>query len=290
MESVKIRRSALAGTWYPENPAELRRSVEGYIALGDLKLSKSSAAPRSGRICGLILPHAGHKYSGRTCGVGIAAIRGRSFSRIVLLGPSHRTYVRGAVVSGATHFDTPLGAVPVDLEAVQKLSRQGLPSSDDPHRNEHCLEILLPFFQIALDQFRIVPILLGPLADSECVELAATLRSVVDDQTLVVASSDFVHYGEDFDYTPDVGPDVRAGVRKLDEDAIDYIESMDAPGLLEYRRLSGATICGILPIAVLLDVLPKNCRIDRLDYSQSADVTNETDNLVSYAAISFSAP
>lgn len=259
--------------------------VDAYITR-----QKSSASIGAAKLLGLVLPHAGHKYSGRTCGAGVAAARGKNFSKVILIGPSHRMFVRGAVVSGATHFETPLGTVPVDLAAVRRLTGAGIPCSDDPHEREHCLEILLPFFQAALREFQIVPILVGSISDLDRARLVDHLRAVVDDRTLVVASSDFVHYGEDFDYAPDVGPDVRAGVRKIDEGAIDYIRTLDAAGLLEYRQRTGATICGIAPIAALIDLMPEKSQVELADYSQSADVTRDTDHMVSYASLAVYSP
>ncbi len=294
---MKIRPSALAGAWYPSDPRDLKLSVESYIAWGSRLPSCSppcqggeGGGSHSAALRGLVLPHAGHKYSGQTCGAGVALARGKNFSKVILIGPSHRMFVRGAVSSGATHFETPLGTVPVDLASVRRLAAAGVFCSDDPHQREHCLEILLPFFQSALKEFQIVPILVGSLSDSDRGRLVEALREVSDDRTLVVASSDFVHYGDDFDYVPEVGPDVRAGVRKIDEGAIDYIRALDPKGLLEYRRLTGATICGIVPIAVLLDCLPEKSHVEFIDYSQSADVTQDTNHMVSYASIAFFSP
>ena len=287
---MKIRPSALAGTWYPSHPKELKLSVEIFLTTTRSRERPELPSTPQGKLRALVLPHAGHRYSGRTCAAGIHRLRGEPVSKIILIGPSHRTFIRGAALPSATHFETPLGAVPIDPAAVQQLSASGIPVSDTPHAKEHCLEILLPFFQVMLNSFQIVPLLVGSLSESERSFLADRLRSIMDDRTLLVASSDFVHYGEDFDYVPDVGPDVRLGVRKIDDGAIERIRSMDAAGLVEYRRQTGATICGIAPISVLLDILPKNTRVEFVDYSQSADITGDTDHMVSYAAVAFYDP
>lgn len=203
------------------------------------------------------------------------------------MGPSHRTFVRGAAVSGASHFETPLGAILVDRTSVGKLIARGLPCSDGPHAKEHCLEIILPFFQVLLLECPIVPVLIGSVDAAGRRRLVEQITPIVDKQTLLVASSDFVHYGADFDYVPDVGADARLGVRKIDDGAINRISAMDADGLLEYQHRTGATICGILPIALLIDLLPKNCRPEFLEYRQSADVSGDTQHMVSYAAMAF---
>ncbi|OGH62565.1 MAG: AmmeMemoRadiSam system protein B [Candidatus Lindowbacteria bacterium RIFCSPLOWO2_12_FULL_62_27] len=284
MDSLNIRPSALAGAWYPDDPQDLRMSVEAFLARG-----RSVIKEHEQRLLALILPHAGHKYSGRTTGAGVAMASREpaAWSRIILMGPSHRAFVQGAVLAGASFFETPLGRVPVDRAAVAKLMASGVSCADGPHEKEHCLEILLPFFQVAFKPFQIVPLLLGKLSDTDRRRLAAGLRDIVDDRTLLVASSDFVHYGADFDYLPPVGPDVQAGVREIDEGAVKRIRALNAAGLLSYRRTTGATICGIMPIAVLLDTLPHGTTAELLDYSQSAEVTGETDHMVSYAALAF---
>lgn len=259
-------------------------SVEGYLALSPLKVS-ADAARETPRLFGLVLPHAGHRYSGKTCGAAVAAVRHQKISTILMLGPAHSVFIRNAVMPDVTHFETPLGAVPVDLDRTSRLAAAGISVSNAPHAREHCLEILLPFFQASLKEFKIVPILLGVTDLAGLDALAGHIRPMLDDRTLVVASSDFVHYGDAFDYTPDVGPDVQAGIRRIDEGAIDRIKSRDAPGLLAYRQKTGATICGIFPIALALRLAPEHSRIDLVSYSQSADVGGDLDRVVSYASI-----
>ncbi len=221
---------------------------------------------------------------------GVARIARDRVSRVVLIGPSHRMAVRGAAVSGATHFETPLGAVPVDADAVRRLHAAGVGITDAPHAKEHSLEIILPFLQAALESFSIVPILAGLIDDDDREFLGRHLGELLDDRTILIASSDFIHYGAEFDYMPDVGRNVRAGVRKLDEEAIEYIRAMDVEKLLAFRRKTGATICGILPIAVAMAAFPKSTRVDYVHYSQSADVSGDTGHMVSYAALAFYAP
>lgn len=283
MNSAAVRPSVLAGTWYSDDPSKLRMSIESLLASS----RPLEAAPVGAPLRGLILPHAGHKYSGRTCANGVALLRGSAVRRVILIGPSHRSAVAGMVVPEWTHFETPLGAVPVDVAAVRKLSAAGAGVSNSPHEREHCIEVLLPFFQVVLKEFSIAPILAGKLSDAERRRMAVHLRELLTDGTVIVASSDFVHYGADFDFEPDVGSDVRAGVRQIDEGAMAYIRSKDSAGLLDYRAQTGATICGILPIAILIDAIPAESVARLAHYSQSADVSGETDHMVSYASVGF---
>lgn len=289
MNVGNVRPCILAGSWYPADPKALRLSVESYIN-GAASHRSTPDTTASGHLCGLVLPHAGHRYSGKTCAAGVGRMKNQKISRVILIGPSHRARIPGAALTCATHFETPLGRVPVDTDAVNKLAAGGFRFSEDAHESEHCLEIILPFLQGALTDFRIVPVLIGPSSDAERAHLAAQLRGIIDERTILIASSDFVHYGDDFGYTPDVGEDVRAGVRAIDDGAIDRIRAMDADGFLKYRQKSGATICGAAPISLLMDTLPKNAAVDVVDYSQSADVSDDTGHMVSYAALAFYGP
>ncbi|OGH56356.1 MAG: AmmeMemoRadiSam system protein B, partial [Candidatus Lindowbacteria bacterium RIFCSPLOWO2_02_FULL_62_12] len=127
MDSLNIRPSALAGAWYPDDPQDLRMSVEAFLARG-----RSVIKEHEQRLLALILPHAGHKYSGRTTGAGVAMASREpaAWSRIILMGPSHRAFVQGAVLAGASFFETPLGRVPVDRAAVAKLMASGVSCAD----------------------------------------------------------------------------------------------------------------------------------------------------------------
>jgi AmmeMemoRadiSam system protein B len=185
--SAKIRPPAVAGLFYPREPSQLRDVVSEYLAQAP---TSSGATPKA-----LIVPHAGYIYSGSTAAAAYAQVihRRRDIRRIVLIGPSHRVYLRGMAVPAAEAFQTPLGMVPVDLELKARLlAREWVVESDGPHASEHSLEVQLPFLQMLFDDFTLLPLALGSVSAQA---VAAALAEVWGgEETLVLVSSDLSHY------------------------------------------------------------------------------------------------
>src|SRR4051812_12683945 len=167
-----LRPVAVAGMFYPGEPPALAAEVASYLAQAECA-PPPARAPKA-----IIAPHAGYMYSGPIAGSvysQLAALRG-TVKRVVLAGPAHRVYVTGAAVPSAEAFDSPLGPVPLDTEAIAKL--RALPFvevSDAAHAQEHCLEVHLPFLQAVLGDFRLVPIVVGDATTDESAALFETL-------------------------------------------------------------------------------------------------------------------
>jgi len=232
------------------------------------------------------------------------------FKRVLVLAPSHSCRFRGASIPQVGHYETPLGLVPLDLEACAKLREKPLfQCVPDAHTREHSLEIQLPFLQARLGDFKLIPVVLGEVSGSEYAEIAQTLKPYVGKDTLLVASSDFTHFGWRFRYPPGNaairsnlqkigwkfdypphGENVRENLKKLDLGAVDLILQKDAAGLVEYQRNTGATICGRKPIAVLLNMLPDGAQGTLLKYYTSGDLEGEYSNSVSYVSLAFTIP
>jgi len=281
------KRSRLAGTWYPAEAAPLRAEVDGLlrgVALADV------ARP----LAGLVVPHAGYQYSGRAAATGYRCLAGGPYRRALILAPSHYSGFRGAALLDVDAFESPIGRTVVDRVAVAALAAQPLFAVDPgPFEPEHSLEIQLPFLQQVLPAATVVPVLLGHVATGDVTSLAAALRPLVDEETLVVVSSDFTHYGRRFDYQPFParGPAaVRDGLRRLDMGAIDAVCDGDAQAFDAYVEGTGATICGHVPIAVFLTLHARHTRGCLLTYYTSLDVTGDYEHCVSYAAIAFPRP
>lgn len=280
----KVRPAARAGQWYPAGAADLERAVRGYLEAANPK-------PPEGRLAALIVPHAGYAFSGRTAAFAYKLVGKGRFTRVIMLGPSHFSAFRGACIADADFFETPLGRVPVDTAVRDALLRSGLVVSDAAaHRPEHALEAQIPFLQTALgDGWSLVPILCGRMEPGEPEALAALLKKHIDDRTLVVASSDFTHYGADYGYTP-FRDDIAQNVRKLDMGAVKDILAKDGKAFRRYVADTGATICGRTPIEVLLALLPRDARGELLHYTTSSAVTGDESTSVSYVAIAFGVP
>lgn len=280
-----VRPPGVAGAFYTSDSDALRKQVDAYLAEGVKK------ANVEGKPIALVVPHAGYDYSGRCAGVAYAAVKGKGYKRVVVLAFSHRGMIpaSGSILR-VDAYRTPLGDVPLDRAACDTLLKSerfgSFPAAD---RFEHSLEVQLPFLQRALGTFQLVPILLGRLEEEDYAPTAAEIRKVVDQDTLLVASSDFTHYGERFDFAP-FRTDVRQNIEKLDKGAIDFILKLDGPGFTGYLRRTGATICGRDPIRVLIHLLPKGAKGQLLDYYTSGDEAGDYRHSVSYAAIAFTAP
>jgi AmmeMemoRadiSam system protein A/AmmeMemoRadiSam system protein B len=190
-------------------------------------------------------------------------------------------------------YETPLGRVPLDGEAVAQLRGSPLVRAEqEAHRSEHAIEIELPFLQRALQPgWGLVPILVGRLDPPDYPAVAALLRPLVDTGTLVVVSSDLTHFGARFGYQP-FAPDGQAPerIRALDEGALERIVAKDTAGLLDYQARTGITICGYRPLALLLELLPADARVARVAYASSGDITGDWRHSVSYAALAVTLP
>lgn len=182
-----IRPPAVAGSFYPADPAELARSVDSLLAA----VTPFSAPPPKV----LIVPHAGYIYSGSTAAPAYATLLPghAQIRRVVLLGPTHRVAVNGLALPECTAFATPLGVIPLDLAAMAELHQ--LPQvvfSDRVHAQEHSLEVHLPFLQRVLDDFKLVPLAVGDASPEAVAEVLDTLWG--GPETLIVISSDLSHF------------------------------------------------------------------------------------------------
>ncbi len=282
----RVRAPALAGRgWYEADPEALGRKIDACLAGGE--------SGGEDRVIALVAPHAGHHFAGREQGKVFARLRGRDIRRVFLIGPPHRAPVRGVAIPTYTHFMTPLGKVPVDLAAVEALLRCGavFETNLGAHREEHSLEVLLPFLQRVLPAgFTIVP-MLANLEPGDLPAVAAALRSVLRPGDLVVASSDSTHYGDRFDYYPFPGNEgLPDNLKRLDLDAAQRILAKDLEGYVAYKAETGITTCGFDPVCILLSILPPEATGVLTGYDTSATQTGDWGSVVTYVGIAFSGP
>jgi AmmeMemoRadiSam system protein B/AmmeMemoRadiSam system protein A len=274
-----VMQSTLAGTWYNADPNALRAEIAAYF-------EEAQVEPRED-IVALILPHAGYAYSGRTAACAVKSL-GRSYTRVVIIGPTHQLPMEDMFsVPRATHYRTPLGEIPLDVEFIRRLLAypifQEVPAA---HEREHSVQIEVPLLQYKLGDFKLVPIVAGQCSGDTVVQAGKILASLVDDGTLVVASSDFTHYGPNYQYVP-FTKDIPASIEKLDMGAFEFVTRKDARGLLRYRQETGTTICGCVPIAVLLATLGSDAQAELVRYTSSGKLMNDYTNSVSYLAAAF---
>ncbi len=177
-----VRKAAVAGQFYPAGATELRKDVLSYM-------TEKKSLLKPPRL--LISPHAGYVFSGPVAGRGFATLS-KEIRRVFLIGPSHHVWFKGISIPEVTHYQTPLGVVGLDLDVIEKLrSNSFVCSAKGAHEPEHCLEVQLPFLQVQLKDFKIIPILTGEI---DPVQVAELLFPFLDETTLVIASSDLSHY------------------------------------------------------------------------------------------------
>jgi len=265
--------------WYSADANALRRQIEGYFSKADVEPNDETIA--------LILPHAGYAYSGPTAAFGLKTA-GAKYSRVVVIGPSHQVPMENILsVSRATHYQTVLGDVPLDVDFISKLLRYPIfQSVSETDRFEHSVQIEVPLLQYRLKDFRIVPIVAGQCSSETIKKAADILKSLLDDRTLVVASSDFTHFGPNYGYVP-FKDDVPAQIKKLDMGAYEHIAALDSKGFTDYLQKTGATVCGSVPIAILLSTLGKDTKADLIKYATSGEQMGDFTNSVSYLSVAF---
>lgn len=267
-----IRKSVLAGTWYPGRPEVLRADVERF-------LEEASVEPQ-GRVIGLVAPHAGYAYSGRIAAYAYQLVRGGAFDSVIVIGPSHRAYFQGASVYDRGGYETPLGIVPVDAALAEQLIARSNRISFIPsgHAQEHSVEIQLPFLQVALGSFSFVPIVMGGQGRRDCDELSrAIVQSVGDRNVLLVASSDLSHFHS------------YERARSMDSRILKYLAALDEEGLFRELESGSSEACGGGPMAVVM-MAAKKLGADKgavLKYANSGDVTGDRQGVVGYAAAAF---
>lgn len=258
-----IRPAAVAGFFYPSDAGELRRSVEAQLA--------AVPAPRTAAPKALVVPHAGYVYSGPVAATAYAALSSarERIERVVLLGPSHRVAFDGLAVPDAEAFETPLGRVPVDAEGVARaLELPQVQRLGAAHAREHSLEVQLPFLQLVLPRFSLVPLVVGDASSAEVEEVIGALWG--GDETLIVVSSDLSHY---LPYEE---------ARRLDRITTQAIEGLAA------EEIGPDQACGRLPIqGLLLAARRRGLRAQTLDLRTSGDTAGSRDAVVGYGAYAF---
>lgn len=281
----KTREPAVAGSFYPAEPAALGKMVDGFI-------SQAGPAKDAGEVVGLISPHAGYVYSGPVAAYAYAQIAGKDIERVVVIAPSHYQSFSGVSIYSGDQYKTPLGSIPVDTEFAQKLallsSQFRLSGDGHTFRNpagqgEHAIEVQLPFLQRTLKNFKLVPIVMGQprsveeLYDTPRALGVALARLITDRRTLLVASSDLSHY---HGYN-------EANV--MDHKLADAIRDWDFMSISRNLGNRQWEACGGFPIIAVMIASQRlganQARI--LKQANSGDTSGPRDSVVGYLAAAF---
>jgi AmmeMemoRadiSam system protein B len=270
---MKNIRPSIGGAWYQRNPRLLVKSIERYIL--NVELNKPG-----GEVIGLIVPHAGHMYSGQVAAYAYKCISGMKFETVVIVSPSHFLSSGNIITSSHDAYETPLGTVKIDKNLMNELNRtlmevykeELVPVSNDP---EHAIEVELPFLQYVLGSPRILPIMLFDSDPRAVKALGHSLaRVLAGRKVLLIASSDLSHFY----------PDSLA--RKFDGEMLRRIGAFDPDGVSEAESEGAGFACGSGAIAAVLWAcrdLGADC-VEILNYANSGDVTGDYESVVGYAA------
>jgi len=282
---ITVRASAIAGSWYPSEPAALAAEVDGYLDAAPR--GDCSALPQI-----LVAPHAGYRYSGAAAGQVFAQVRDCAIRRVWVLAPSHRLPMRGIGVYPVDAFRTPLGDLPTDRAVAERLAAQpGFQWLDRGDGGEHALEIELPFLQRSLGAFELVPLLLGDITPELALQLAEAIRPELGPGDLVVISTDFTHYGERFGYAPFAGSDeLPTELTRLDHGAWELAAACETRGFHDYIQQTGATICGRAGLLLAATLVPPGSKGTEIVYTSSGELTGDWSNTVSYLGGRFDGP
>jgi AmmeMemoRadiSam system protein B/AmmeMemoRadiSam system protein A len=272
-ENSAVRRPAVAGSFYPDDPADLAKMMAGLFAEAEKK-----SLP--GRPVAVIAPHAGYVYSGKTAAMAYRQLSGETYDTVVVIAPSHTVFFQGASVFDGRAYETPLGSIEIDSALSKKIAsiHPSVYLSNKGHtggsiRGEHALEVHLPFLQQVLGKFKLVAIIMGEQEESVCRSLGEVLSSaLIDKNCLIVASTDLSHFYSEKE------------AHRLDGNIKKVIEEYDAGKLLTVLSSGKGEACGGGPVVSTLLATRKlgGEKTVVIDYSTSGETTGDFTEVVGY--------
>ena len=291
MPPAAIHDSPYAGSWYPDDPAELRELLDRLFTESE-KRTGPYLVPRA---LGFVVPHAALVYSGTVAAAVYRHVAQMAPARVVILGFSHRGAPPGLWIPRVDALRTPLGEHALDAQLAAELTNH--PEFGwlaEASLCDHSIEIQLPLLNRAAPGARLLPIYVSRVDPVVRAQAAAALAEIAGPDTLFLASSDFTHYGKSFHYEPfPVNSWVADRLRELDETLMEAAGSLRAEMFLDTLRATGATLCGYEPLSLLLAMLhlveAKQEEIfqETLDYQTSGEITGDFHHSVSYAALAY---
>lgn len=258
--TIRIRKPAVSGTFYPAKREELSATLD---LCWKHRAVIGVPPPKA-----IIAPHAGYQYSGAVAASAYATwepLAGQ-IQRVIVLGPSHRVALNGFAAPEAEIWQTPLGLVPIDVNVVSQLLQRGdVQRSDSAHEREHSLEVHLPFLQRVLKKLSIVPLVVGHAAPEQVASLLASVWG--GPETLVVVSTDLSHYHP------------YAEAQRIDAETVSSIQNLDVAGLHPDRACGATAVAGLLHFAKA-----RGMKLQVADVRNSADTVGDPERVVGYAS------
>ena len=271
MHENVVRVPAVAGTFYPSDPETLRHDIDSYLQ------SVAGIDKVPGSVIGLISPHAGYMYSGRVAAAAYSQLSGADYDYVLVISPSHHIYFQGASLYPSGDYQTPLGIIPLAKNLVQELLSKYSIFHYVPqaHRQEHALEVQLPFLQVVLPKFFLIPVVMGSQDWETATQMVEALETLLrGKRVLLVASSDLSHYHP---YDEAVS---------LDSNILEAVNNNDSRALWNVVAGGKAEACGIGPMVAVMMLAAKlgATSAQVVAYQNSGDVTGERGQVVGYMA------
>ncbi len=269
-----IRKSAIAGSWYPGDPAVLRGTIQQFLQVAP------AGEAGGGDILGIVAPHAGYMYSGQVAAYAYRCAATNLYDSAIVVGPSHRLPFSGASVLSRGGYETPLGVLEVDEELAEAIIARSPLCQDLPraHLQEHSIEIQLPFIQVVKPGLSFVPVVMGDQGRDTCLSLAeAIFHASAGKRVLVIGSSDLSHFHD------------LAKAASMDHIILNHLAAMDPDGLLKRLASGSCEACGGGPMAVTM-MAAKMFGASRgrvLHYADSGAISGDKCSVVGYAAAVF---
>lgn len=281
---MQTRRPAVAGSFYPGDSEELERVIKGFLERAETKRRKC---------IGVVVPHAGYAYCGKTA-ASVYNNVSTGFETAIILGPNHSGFGVG-VATSLENWETPLGVLEADQEFVNEITRDSVILEDPKsHWREHSIEVQLPWLQYRFKDFKIVPISINPIyfdvkTCKEIGERTAEAAKVLRRKVVIIASSDFTHYGSAYSYEPFGGSDneILKKIKETDSEVIELIKGMKPSEVISTCEEKRLTICGYGGIAAMLYAakIMDAKQAELMDYSTSFEFSKDISAVVGYAGI-----
>lgn len=266
---MSTREAVVSGAFYPDDAEELRILVEDY-------LDTAEVSPAPDRVAAIVAPHAGYVYSGVTAGHAFARVRGMRPKRVVVMGRSHRHGFPGVAIPEETAFRTPLGKLPVDVDLAEAIAGEHGRDAAGAHREEHSIEVMLPFIQVAIGKAPIVPLLFGADATQWNIALGRRMAELLGPHDLVVASTDLSHYLTEEE------------ANAIDDVSLRRVLSKDCAALAREIEQGVCSMCGATAVVTAMAYAEGRgaTASHLLDYRTSAEASGDYNRVVGYGAIS----
>ncbi|OYT42901.1 MAG: AmmeMemoRadiSam system protein B [Candidatus Aenigmarchaeota archaeon ex4484_56] len=271
-----MRTPICAGTFYPKNQNELLSELN-LLFEKNPKFYFPDAK-------GIIVPHAGYLYSGYVAAQTYKAISEVKKRNFVILGVDH--HAMRVIATSDEDWITPLGTAKINREYLNKITKEHAVIVDKIATDrEHSIEVQLPFIQYLFDKFTFTPVQLPRISYQEIIELSNILKN---NDSFFIASSDLTHYGSQYNFVPPESIyDPNDYVKKLDREIIEIISRLDSKTFFEYIENNESTVCGYIPIALLIEITKKigAKKIELISYDTSFSISHDTSAIVGYAGI-----